>query len=200
MRKFTKVLVYSCKLQVKILTNFKKNNIPSSYSWEIFKFNVSKHLRCSDRTHSSIFINFCRFWKLFKVKFLEFQSFHFTNHSMSVLTWLLTTFPTMLVPYILLSLNSLINVTSRFGSICFSINLFPSSVKVFLIFRPSIVTFSTSLSSENFCWWVLKGMIVFKPYSFSLILTISVEDGMDFANFLLIMFSPEVEKKRSSNV
>lgn len=104
---------------------------------------------------------------------------------------MLITSPTILFPNISLSVNSLISMTSRLGSIWRSTSLFSSSVKIFLTRRPSIVLCSISCPRTNFCWWVLKGRMVFNPYSLSLICTTWVDDEIDFAIFRWRMFKPK---------
>lgn len=113
--------------------------------------------------------------------------------STNLLQCKLITFPVILFPSISLSVNSLINITSRFGSICRSTSTSSSSVKVFLTVRPSTVLWTTSWPRTNFCWWVINGRIVFNTYSVSLICTIWVDDGIDFASFRLKKFRPKTE-------
>lgn len=130
--------------------------------------------------------NYC--WSLmtaFKIFILD--SFFIDIQSTRLLHCLLVTLPKQILPSISVSKNFLIIVTSWFGSICRSINLLSSIVKIVLIFRPSIVVCIIAWPGTNFCCWVLNGTLVFKEYSFSLNLTICVVAGSAFAIFLVIM-------------
>lgn len=99
---------------------------------------------------------------------------------------------TVAKPISSLSVNSLVMMTSRFGSIWRSINVF-FSVKEKIIFalRPSQVSCSISWSGMNFWWCVLNGICVLKQNSLSPVFSNSQEDGICFATFRVRKFKPE---------
>lgn len=145
------------------------------------KFNFNPARKCQSlftkklvfkKKHIRIECHF--FFLFFNLKLTKCFPFYSTSNDKLLVV---TTFggrKTVLCPIISLSKYSLIIVTSLFGSICFSISLLPSMVKIFLILRPSIVVCSLSWPGINFCWWVLNGRIVLSEYSLSFNFTIWV--------------------------
>lgn len=111
---------------------------------------------------------------------------------MSLHIWHFTSF-TVAKPRSSFSVKVRVMMTSRSGSICFSIILFPSvNEKMFLTFRPSAVSCSEGSPGTNFCWWVLNGIYVLKQYSLSPVLINSDEHGICFAIFRLKKFMPKI--------